>query len=114
MAMITCSACESVPITLEKYYKHRSMNQIRKMMKNKMNVNRVQMNRVTSIIMGTAVALVLFLATGCASVKDHDAVYTPIDYTAEDAVASEIERITQLPEDDCVKALWRAALLVQN
>jgi S1-C subfamily serine protease len=90
------------------------MNQIRKMMKNKMNVNRVQMNRVTSIIMGTAVALVLFLATGCASVKDHDAVYTPIDYTAEDAVASEIERITQLPEDDCVKALWRAALLVQN
>lgn len=57
---------------------------------------------------------VCLLLVGCASTKDTITVYTPVDYTADDAVDAEIDRISELPPEESVKALWRANLLVQN
>src|SRR5574344_530159 len=63
------------------------------------------------VILLLVVALCCF---GCTSTKDTVTVYTPVDYTVEDAVATEITRIEALPQTENVKALWRAKRLVQN
>jgi len=56
----------------------------------------------------------IFLLAGCATVKEPKNVEQPIDYTQKDVVASEIKRIEELKNSDCVKALWRSLLLKDN
>ncbi|MCR4743164.1 MAG: S1C family serine protease [Treponema sp.] len=52
----------------------------------------------------------LFLIS-CTSIKDPKEVPQLIDYTDDDVVASEIERINKFKEVEPVKAFWRAILL---
>lgn len=47
----------------------------------------------------------------CASVKQPKEVFKPLDYTNDDVVNAEIERINNLKTTEPVKALWRAILL---
>lgn len=49
-------------------------------------------------------------ATGVTGVN----LYSPVNYTQEDAVKDEIKTIHSLLEKESVKALWRACLLLEN
>lgn len=57
---------------------------------------------------GFVFSLIFF---SCASVKQPKAVLKPLDYTNDDVVNAEIERINNLKTTEPVKALWRAILL---
>src|SRR5574344_132550 len=70
-------------------------------------------NFLKKCVIASAMACVFFIC-GCTSVKQTTPLYVPIDYTADDAVATEMQRIEALPADQCVKALWRSKLLVLN
>lgn len=48
---------------------------------------------------------------GCNSLKQPESVQEPLNYSDDDVIASEIERIEQLKKEEPVKALWRANLL---
>ena len=53
----------------------------------------------------------------CKSNKNDVSVYEPVDYTEEDALKNEIDRINNMHSSEPVKALWRAnvlSLTVQN
>lgn len=83
-------------------------------MQKKMNKSKSNPNKHNAGAIVLMTALVLFTTVSCASTKDTVVVYTPIDYTAEDAITAEIARIQELLEKESVKALWRSLLLVQN
>ena len=51
------------------------------------------------------------LLISCTSIKDPKDIPQSIDYTDEDIVATEIERINKFKEIEPVKAFWRAILL---
>lgn len=51
------------------------------------------------------------LFVSCKSMKLPSNVYTPLNYTDEDVIKTEIERIKELEKTDAIKALWRAYLL---
>ena len=51
------------------------------------------------------------LLISCTSIKDPKDIPQSIDYTDEDVVATEIERINKFKEIEPVKAFWRAILL---
>lgn len=53
----------------------------------------------------------VFCFMSCSSLKQKKNVIEPIDYTDEDIVEIEIQRINSLMEAEPVKALWRAILL---
>ncbi len=57
---------------------------------------------------GLVFSLIFF---SCASVKQPKEVFKPLDYTNDDVVNAEIERINNLKSTEPVKALWRAILL---
>lgn len=57
---------------------------------------------------GLVFSLIFF---SCASVKQPKEVFKPLDYTNDDVVNAEIERIKNLKNTEPVKALWRAILL---
>lgn len=47
----------------------------------------------------------------CHTLKQPESVEQPLNYTDEDVILSEIDRINQMKENEPVKALWRAVLL---
>lgn len=53
----------------------------------------------------------LFCCISCNSLKQPDSIQEPLNYTDEDIIISEIERIENLKDEYPVKALWRANLL---
>ncbi|MBP5357572.1 MAG: serine protease, partial [Treponema sp.] len=58
-------------------------------------------------------ALMLCLCS-CATGVAGENLYSPVNYTQEDAVKDEIKTIRSLLEKESVKALWRACLLLEN
>lgn len=60
------------------------------------------------VFVGFVFSLIFF---SCASVKQPKEVFKPLDYTNDDVVNAEIERINNLKTTEPVKALWRAILL---
>ncbi|MGP1458434.1 MAG: S1C family serine protease [Treponema sp.] len=64
--------------------------------------------KIKKIAAPLALALIF---SSCGSLKQPRAVFTPPDYTAEDAVENEKRRIAKLEQTLPVKALWRASLL---
>ncbi|MBO4319741.1 MAG: serine protease [Treponema sp.] len=50
----------------------------------------------------------------CASGRTGENLYSPVNYTQEDAVKDEIKTINSILEKESVKALWRACLLLEN
>lgn len=56
----------------------------------------------------------IFFIMSCQSVKQPKNIPEPIDYTDEDIVAAEIDRISSMLKDEPVRALWRAYLLGQK
>src|SRR5574344_281542 len=83
-------------------------------MQKKMNQSEKKYKKVMIGAAAFIAVLVVLSTESCASTKDVVSVYTPIDYTADDAVTAEINRIGELPQEESVKALWHAQLLVQN
>lgn len=75
-------------------------------------MNKVKTN-LKKISFAIAACVALF-CTSCESTKQVVTLYTPLDYTADDAISTEIKRIEKLSETETVKALWRAKLLVDN
>ena len=59
-------------------------------------------------------ALVLGLSSCAGSKKDQVQLYEPVNYSKNDAVEYEIKSIRELPENECVKAFWRAGILKDN
>ena len=55
--------------------------------------------------------LSFFLFLSCQSVKQPASVPEPINYSDEDIVQNEIERINSFLEKEPLRALWRASLL---
>lgn len=55
--------------------------------------------------------LSLFCIASCHTLKEPTEVGAPLNYTDEDVVNAEIERIEALKAEEPVKALWRAVLL---
>jgi S1-C subfamily serine protease len=60
-------------------------------------------------------AFLIFLASlalvSCTSVKEPGNLYTPVNYTQEDAVNDEIKKIDSIGEKRPSEALWRSAIL---
>ena len=56
-------------------------------------------------------ALSACILISCRSVKQPASVVQPINYTDEDIVQNEIERINAFMENEPLRALWRAKLL---
>ncbi len=54
---------------------------------------------------------ILLIFASCGSLKQPRTVFTPPDYTEQEAVDNEKRRIAELEQDLPVKALWRAYLL---
>ena len=54
---------------------------------------------------------ILLIFASCGSLKQPRTVFTPPDYTEQEAVDNEKRRIAELEQDFPVKALWRAYLL---
>ena len=50
----------------------------------------------------------------CVSGRTGENLYSPVNYTQEDAVKDEIKTINSILEKESVKALWRACLLLEN
>ncbi|MFA6938527.1 MAG: hypothetical protein WCQ67_09870, partial [Treponema sp.] len=82
------------------------------MIKNQLKMNKIKTN-LKKISFAIAASVALFF-TSCESTKQVVTLYTPLDYTADDAISTEIKRIETLSETEAVKALWRAKLLVDN
>jgi len=61
-----------------------------------------------SFIIGS---LFSFIVISCQSVKPPKNISDTIDYTNDDVVAAEIERINSMMENEPVRALWRSLLL---
>lgn len=55
-----------------------------------------------------------FLLFSCASLKEPKSVVEPIDYTNDDVVKAEVQRIKNFQAEEPVRALWRAFLLKQD
>lgn len=55
--------------------------------------------------------LAAFLFFGCNSLKQPKEIQKPLNYTDEDVINAEIERITEIKKTEPVRALWRAVLL---
>lgn len=53
----------------------------------------------------------IFLFSGCHTLKQPEKIEEPLNYTDEDVIKTEIERINQMKDSEPVKALWRAVLL---
>lgn len=60
---------------------------------------------------GFLFALALLPLISCNTLKQPDNVQEPLNYTDEDVIATEIDRIKEIKKQDPVKALWRAVLL---
>ena len=55
--------------------------------------------------------IVSFIFTACRSIRQPSSLPQPLNYSDEDIVKSEIERIDSFLEKEPVRALWRASLL---
>lgn len=55
--------------------------------------------------------IVFFIFTACRSIRQPSSLPQPLNYSDEDIVKSEIERIDSFLEKEPVRALWRASLL---
>lgn len=63
------------------------------------------------LLKSVAIFFVVALLSSCNTLKQPKEVYVPIDYTEQDAINAEIQRINELKKDFPVMALWRSELL---
>ena len=55
--------------------------------------------------------LCIFSIVSCKSIRQPDSIPQPLNYSDEDIVQNEIERIDGFLESEPLRALWRAGLL---
>ena len=63
------------------------------------------------LLKSVAIFFVVVLLSSCNTLKQPKEVFVPIDYTEQDAINAEIQRINELKKDFPVMALWRSELL---
>ena len=63
------------------------------------------------LLKSVAIFFVVVLLSSCNTLKQPKEVYVPVDYTEQDAINAEIQRISELKKDFPVMALWRSELL---
>lgn len=63
------------------------------------------------LLKSVATFFVVTLLLSCNTLKQPKEVFVPIDYTEQDAINAEIQRINELKKDFPVMALWRSELL---
>lgn len=63
------------------------------------------------LLKSVAIFFVVALLSSCNTLKQPKEVYVPVDYTEQDAINAEIQRINELKKDFPVMALWRSELL---
>ena len=63
------------------------------------------------LLKSVAIFFVVTLLLSCNTLKQPKEVFVPIDYTEQDAINAEIQRINELKNDFPVMALWRSELL---
>ena len=63
------------------------------------------------LLKSVAIFFVVTLLLSCNTLKQPKEVFVPIDYTEQDAINAEIQRINELKKDFPVMALWRSELL---
>ena len=67
------------------------------------------------IILPVLITIALSLCiSSCASSTAGTQLYSPVNYTQEDAVKDEVKTIHSILEKEPVKALWRSCLLMEN
>ncbi len=69
---------------------------------------KMKSNIIKAVIFGF---FLLTAFSACKTLKQPDEIQTPLNYTDEDVINSEIERINEFAKTEPVKALWRACLL---
>ena len=63
------------------------------------------------LLKSVVIFFVVALLSSCNTLKQPKEVYVPVDYTEQDAINAEIQRIDELKKDFPVMALWRSELL---
>ena len=63
------------------------------------------------LLRSVVIFFVVALLSSCNTLKQPKEVYVPVDYTEQDAINAEIQRINELKKDFPVMALWRSELL---
>lgn len=69
------------------------------------------MSRLIKLFSFTVILIFSFVFIACRSIRQPDSVPQPLNYSDEDIVQNEIERIKGFMEKEPVRALWRASLL---
>lgn len=63
------------------------------------------------LLKSVAIFFVVVILSSCNTLKQPKEVFVPVDYTEQDAINAEIQRINELKKDFPVMALWRSELL---